>query len=199
MKRLILRWILSYPITLFGAIFFRLFAPLVAIFVYRELRQDTVKRLNKQEVLLNRDYIVDWLSWFATFDNAADEWWYGMYNVDFSLARVRNWTQDDYDSCLFIRYFCRVAWLWRNSGYGFAQTVLGIEAKDTLLNERIRGEREYNRWHSRRDTSKLIAWQVKGKFYFTSARYLDINIGWKPHKGFSRLMYAGRILAFRKD
>lgn len=31
-----------------------------------------------------------------------------------------------------------------------------------------------------------------GKFY------LDINIGWKAHDGFPRVMYAGRVISIRR-
>ena len=198
MKTLIFKWFSLYPLSLLVSVVFRLLAPLVAIPVRHADRTDVVKRHNKKVITLKREYLLPRFSWFATFDNAADEWWYGMYNTKFWLKSVREWSQTDYNNSWLIRYFCRVAWLWRNSGYGFSQSVLGIDASNTMVNDRPWHGFEQTRWYRKDNPSLLIAWQLKGKLWLTSKWYLDINIGWKSHKGFTRLMYAGRIFALRK-
>ena len=198
MKLLIIKWLALYPLSLLVSVVFRLLAPLVAIPVVRELRADTMKRFNEQKLSWPRDYLLPCFKWFATHDNAADEWWYGMYGDGFWLKLVREWTQEDYDGSWFIRYFCRVAWLWRNSGYGFSQSVLGIDASNTMVNDRPWHGFEQIRWYRLSDLKVLVAFQLKGKLWLTTTRYLDINIGWKAHKSFTRLMYAGRIFALRK-
>ena len=199
MELLIIKWVVLYPLSLITSVVFRLLAPLVAIPVRYDFRYDKVKRFNKQQMNLYRESLLPCFSWFATFDNAADEWWYGMYNSNFWLKSVRNWTQTDYNNSWLIRYFCRVAWLWRNAGYGFSQSVLGIDASNTMVNDRPWHGFEQIRWYRLPDLRILVALQLTGKLWLTSNWYLDINIGWKRHKGFNRLMYAGRIFALRKN
>lgn len=52
---------LSFTIGVLG----RLLSPIVCLFVERKPRFDTVKRLGKKKVLLERDNLVWWLSWFG--------------------------------------------------------------------------------------------------------------------------------------
>ena len=199
MNRLILRWLMFYPLSILVSIFFRLLAPIVAIPVVRVSRVDTIKRFDKQKLAWPRDYLLPCFKWFATHDNAADEWWYGMYNTNFWLKPVREWTQSDYDTSWLIRYFCRVAWLWRNTGYGFSHYVLGINASEdnaTILSHQWFGLTQ-KRWYSK-NRGICLAWQVKGFIWLTKTYYIDINIGWKSHRNFKRLMYAGRIFALRR-
>lgn len=68
-------------------------------------------------------------------------------------------------------YLARLYWLIRNPAYGFGQTVLGANPP---------------------------AWQFKNPISIGFGYYLDINIGWKSHAGFTRLMYASRLLTFPK-
>ena len=199
MKLLIFKWLAFYPLSLAVSVLFRLLAPLVAIPTVGYLRIDIMKRFGKQKIAWPRAFLLPYFKWFATHDNAADEWWYGVYNSKHWLKSVRNWTQTDYNNSWLIRYFCRVAWLWRNAGYGFSQSVLGIDASNTMKNDRPWHGFEQIRWYRLPDLRILVALQLTGKLWLTSNCYLDINIGWKGHKGFNRLMYAGRILAFRKD
>jgi hypothetical protein len=115
-----------------------------------------------------REYLPNWLDWFQTDDNAVDEYWHGMY--PFSLY----FTQEQYDNSWLIRYFMRVCWLQRNSAYTFKRKFFGM-AKD--------------------DPS---AWQITKKIRLAFGYGFDINIGYKAHKGFDRLMFAGRIFSIKK-
>lgn len=140
-----------------------------------------------------------WSPW-DTHDNAADEWWWGCYNQSTWFAK--NWTQADYDGSWWIRYFCRVAWHTRNAGYGFNYSVLGFSrdegCKETTT---FHAEADKNTWYEKTiytNPNGKQAFKIKGYFYFTKNWYLDVNIGWKAHSGFTRLMYAGRIFAPRK-
>ena len=196
MTKLVLKWLAFYPLVLLVSVVFRILAPIVAIPVVRYSYVDVMKRFGKQKMAWPRAFLLPYFKWFATHDNAADEWWYGMYNTNFWLKSVREWTQDQYDSRWYMRYFCRVAWLWRNTGYGFSHYVLGINVETALIKDGWHGF-ERTRWYSK-SSGMCLAWQVKGFLWLTKTYYLDINIGWKAHRGFNRLMYAGRIFALRK-
>lgn len=169
-------------------------APVVAFFVTTRERTDTVKRQNREIVTMPRDYLMKWVYYFQTHDNAVDEWWYGVYNADHWFAFARAWTQADYDRSRVIRWYCRVMWLWRNCAYGFHYALFSRpkEFDATVYLKGIEG--------------KAFWYQLqlfKHSFQFEchvpiGTRYLSVNIGWKAHKTTKRLLYANRIIGFRK-
>ena len=161
-------WAVLWPILFAVGLIGRVCSPVVCLFVTRKIRTDVVKRLGKQIVSLPRDSLVWWLTWFDTDDNATDEYWYGMYD------NTPNVTQDHYDTHSIYRWYCRVRWLNRNSMYTFNRKFFGLSKTSPL------------------------AWQLKKDIPLWFGYYNSINIGFKAHKGFNRLMYAGRILGIRK-
>ena len=162
-------WALLWPVLLAVGLVGCILSPVVCLFIVTNPRTDSVKRLNRQIVTLPRDSLVWWLAWFDTDDNATDECWYGMY------GNTANVTQDYYDTHPIYRWFCRVLWINRNSMYTFNRKFFGIA--------------KYS-W---------MAWQYKAKWPLLFGYYNDVNIGFKAHKGFDKLMYAGRILGIRKQ
>lgn len=208
-------------------------APFVACFVRTELRQDYVKR-KKQVRTMTRDYIIKHLYWFQTHDNPVDEWWYGVYNTDHWFAFARAWTQADYDNSRFIRWYCRVMWLWRNCAYGFHYALFsrpkeelckvytaGIEGKGLWYELKIFKRSFQFECHAPSlifvllySTTTIALWFISSceSYYILASllisallcylalrrRYLTINIGWKSHKQMPRLLYANRIIGFRK-
>lgn len=169
-------------------------APLVACFIRKDLRHDVVKRLNKRFATLPRDYLIKPLYWFQTHDNAVDEWWYGMYNTDHWFAFARAWTQEDYDRSSLIRYYCRVMWLWRNCAYGFHYALFSRQ-KEVLGQVYTAGIEGRGFWYQLNFYPKSFQLQCHVPL---GARYLSINIGWKPHKYTKRLLYANRIIGFKR-
>lgn len=171
-------------------------APLVACFVRSELRHDSVKRLGKRYVTIPRDYLITPLYWFQTHDNAVDEWWYGTYNTDHWFAFARNWTQADYDRSRFIRYYCRVMWLWRNCAYGFHYNLFSRPREREVLGQiytaGVEGKGLWVQLDVYPSSFQLQCHVPLGN------RYLSINIGWKAHRHMPRLLYANRIIGFRK-
>lgn len=163
-----LRWTSLFPILFVIGLLARGLSPFACLFIVTEPRLDVVKRLGKKKVLLPRDSLVWWLTWFDTDDNATDEYWYGMYGL------TKYWTQAQYDNSAILRWFMRVLWLQRNSAYTFNRKFFGI-ARDS-------------KW----------AWQYKAQWPLAFGYYNDINIGYKAHRGFDKLMFAGRILGIRK-
>jgi len=188
-----LLWLLYFIPALAIELVCYLLSPIVACFVTSRLRTDYVKRW-RIEAGTFRDYIITPLYWFQTHDNAVDEWWYGVYNTDHWFAFARAWTQTDYDRSALIRYYCRLMWLWRNCAYGFHYALFS-RPKETACRVYSKGVEGVGFWYE----LKLF----KSSFQFEcqmplGARYLTINIGWKAHKKTDRLLYANRIIGFRK-
>ena len=162
-------WALLWPLLFAVGLFGRACSPVVCLFITRKIRTDVVKRRGKQMVSLRRDSLVWWLTWFDTDDNATDEYWYGLYD---STAKK---TQRYYDTHPIYRWYCRVRWLNRNSMYTFNRKFFGLSK------------------------SSPLAWQYKADWPIGFGYYNSVNIGFKAHKGFNKLMFAGRILGIRKQ
>jgi hypothetical protein len=168
MSKKVILWLVYFAPALSVELFCFLTNPLACLFVRREPRTDTVKRLNRQIVTLQRDYLRGWFYLWQTHDNAVDEGWYGLY----SIAFLKNKTQADYDSSALIRYWCRLWWLSRNTAYGWHYKLFSLPVGK--------------------------GWQIKKDIPLFFGYYNSVNIGWKPHKGKSHLLYANRILGIRK-
>lgn len=196
MKNLI-RWFIYFlPALAIEGICY-LFAPVVALFVVTRPRKDVVKRLEKQTVEMPRDYLMKYVYWFQTHDNAVDEWWYGCYNEDHWFKFAREWTQQDYDNSKYIRYYCRVMWLWRNCAYGFHYALFSRPKEDAPIKQYTYGTEEKTFWYELniyKYSFKLEA-QIP---LIVIPRYYSINVGWKAHKQVERLLYANRFIGFRK-
>ena len=174
-------------------------APIVALFVTYEVRADRVKRYGKVTISMDREYLPKWLRYFQTHDNAVDEWWWGVYNTDHWFAFARNWKQYDYDTHAWIRWYCRWMWLWRNCAYGFHYAWFSRpkEAPRTLIRQ----------YASNNIPTGKVFWYLlttyPSSFQFECHiplgwRYISINIGWKAHKEMPNLLYANRLISFRK-
>ena len=120
-----LAWASLWPLMFSIGVIGRILSPIAVIFIVRDSRLDYVKRFQKRTLLLERDKLVWWLTWFDTDDNATDEWWYGVYGK-------QAWTQADYDDSILMRWYCRMMWLQRNSAYTFNRKFFGM-AKDSPL------------------------------------------------------------------
>lgn len=164
-----LRWALLFIPMPFLVVIGRVLSPIACLFIVRKPRTDVVKRLGKAVDTIERDDLQDWLSWFRTDDNAADEYWYGWYDQDNTK------TQEYYDTHAFYRWYCRMMWYQRNNLYTFNRQYFGLE--------------KGSKW----------AWQYKAIKPLWFGWNNDINIGYKSHKNIERLMYAGRILGLRKN
>lgn len=153
--------LLLIPTALIGLVG-RILSPFACLFIDSAPYHTTVKRYGKQYKTLQRDRLKPWLSWFDTFDNAVDEYFYGMYD------NTPNYTQEYYDTHIIYRWYCRVMWLQRNSMYGFLHSYVSIKPDSKL------------------------AWHYKGNVPIGFGYQMHINIGWKEHKESDVLMYAGR-------
>ena len=189
-----LLWLLYFLPNLAIEVMCMVLAPLVACFITKAERTDRVKRLGNGQVTLMREYLIRPLYWFQTHDNAVDEYWWGTFYKTSMIPYVRNASQADYDSSAWLRYLCRVLWLWRNCAYGFSYNLFGRD----LIGEEVvteTGNEKSGKWQ--RFTLRTNSWQLKAHYPIGFGLQLDVNIGWKVHKGFPRAMYADRIISFR--
>ena len=188
-----LKWALLFIPSLFVEIICYILAPLVAFLITKEWREDYVKRFGKT-VNIKREYLLKYVYWFQTHDNAVDEWWYGLYNNSHWFKFARDWTQLDYEDKYWVRYYCRVMWLWRNCGYGFLYNLFSAPV-ESALSTYTYGTKDKSFWYNLdifKSSFQLELQIPLGK------RYFSMNIGNKAHKTFPRKMYANRIIGFRK-
>ena len=191
-------WILYFIPALLVELMCYVLSPLVALFTIRELRTDRVKRApwNNKTFTFDRDYIIKPLRWFQTHDNAVDEWWFGAFNADHHFAFARNATNDFYDNTAWFRWYCRVVWMWRNNAYGFLYNIFGRPV-DALIDIHEHGVEDSGKlWWLLQVYQSSFQFEAQVPLY--GVRHLSINIGWKSHKGFPRMLYANRIIGFRK-
>ena len=97
-------------------------------------------------------------------------------------------TQSQYDKSAFLRYACRVMWLWRNCAYGFSYNVFS-KPLDETISEVVKGVKG-GKWS--RFTQRKSSWQFKADYPVRDWFKITINIGWKEHTGFPKVMYADR-------
>lgn len=191
-----LLWILMFIPNLLIKIFCLIFSPLVACFITSRLRTDRVKQIDNQQHTLLRDYLIKPFYWFQTHDNAVDEYWYGAFNKKSIFSYLRNVTQSQYDSDKLLRYICRVMWLWRNCGYGFSYNLFGIPL-DSIISEKEFGTKYKGFWYLL--TKRQSSFQLEVQIPTWWSWYININIGWKSHDGFPRVMYADRIFGTKAN
>lgn len=189
-----LKWLLLFIPSLLIEIFCYLTVPFVCLFIRNETRTDRVKRLENKQVTMMREYLIKPFEYWSTHDNATDEYWWGMFNVDSSFKWMRELTQSDYTNSWFIRYVCRVFWLYRNVAYGFLYAWFSVPV-EPVLNTYELGIEKQGFWLK----LELFANSFKLEMQIPlGKRYFSMNIGHKAHKGIPRKLYANRIISFRR-
>ena len=183
-----LLWLLYLPLIWGIKIIATILAPIIGLCITYQERTDRVKRLGNKQVTMQRAYLIKPLYWFQTHDNAVDEWWWGCFNESSVLTYFRDATQDKYEASDFFRYACRVMWLWRNCAYGFSYNLFSKPLDETI--SVIEQGDPKGKWS--RYTVRKSSWQFKADYPILGRFKLTVNIGWKEHKGFPKLMYADR-------
>jgi hypothetical protein len=193
--RNLLIWLLLFIPALLVELLAYLLNPIVALFVVKELRTDRVKRLGNKTLSFDREYLIKPLRWFQTHDNAVDEWWWGAFNTESYFKFLREATQEDYDNSWWIRYLCRVHWMYRNNAYGFMYNLFSRPYETTKTVKEHGWEDSGKFWWYLQEYSSSFQFEAQIPIAFTQ-RYITINMGWKAHKGFPRVMYANRVPPF---
>jgi hypothetical protein len=182
-----IRWIIYFPFIALVEILTTVLAPLICLFVVKREYTDRVKRRGNAQFTMQREFLPKYLYWFQYPDNAVDEYFWCSYNVDSFLPYLRNATEEQYESSPFLRYFCRVMWLWRNSGGGFNTYLFGAPVEEGVKSQ----------VGSLVLTKRPSSFQLKGIVQISERWSMNINMGWKQLGEVERLTYAGRFFSLR--
>ena len=165
---LIILTILSFPL-----------APIFALFVTYEEESEAT---GFPSLLPGtpRAFLIPCLRIWQTPDAPVDEFWYGDYTGWPKDGR----TQAEYDSSAWLRYLCRVNWLWRNAAYGFGAKV-GYDATGLIVTSERNEERLWRSganclsyWIFKNDAGD-IGWCVRAQFYYYKRNCLEMYLGYK--------------------
>jgi hypothetical protein len=150
-----MRWLLYLLLYIPVQLFAYLITPLLPLFATS--RMGAIDNANGQA---NEPRLPNWLSWFMTPDN--------------SLYGDNNWKANNY----YTKHWSMVAWLYRNSLYGFKWNVLAIPIQkertvtgNLLINHHTK---TYGSFYIKQANG---AWQYKLVKPIAS-KILILNIGW---------------------
>ena len=191
------KWILLFIPSIVIELVCCLLNPMAAIFTRQEVRTDRAKILGGV-VTMPRDYLLKHLMYFQTHDNAVDEYWYDGYAKESIFKWMREATQKDYVSSWWLRYVCRLMWLYRNNAYGFLFYWFGTPI-EPLIKAYEYGVEEQGLWLRYESYPSSFKLEFQIPIPFTS-RYFSANIGWKAHRSapLPKKLYANRIFGIRK-
>jgi len=167
-----LRWLVSFPLSWAITIVTWLIAPVLALPIF-------ITTIN------NRDWLIAPVRWFQTHDAPVDEWYMDGY------YKKCTWAKWDFTKA-FHRYLARYFWICRNPAYGFNYHILGATP---LHNKIVSGS--FDRWDTGVSNWEYTKWgsafNFRAQWFFTTNFYVRINIGWKAHTGFDKVMLASFI------
>jgi len=195
----IIIWALKVPVLLVLSLLAYILAPFLACFIeYHE--ESAITGHPSLYPGKPRAFLQKWCRIWQTQDAPVDEWWYGNYEMDSWRA---GYTQEDYDSSAFLRWACRVAWLWRNPAYGWGEKfgwdgtgmrILTSYGSDDLW---YSGKSSCSYWTAINDANQK-AFYVQIRLYFYKNRCLDIMAGYKFFSDPTIKYVAMRFNPFRK-
>jgi hypothetical protein len=194
----ILKWFILLPLSILVEVVCYILNPVVCLFTRKEVRTDRAKILGGV-VTMPRDYLLKPLMYFQTHDNAVDEWWYDGYALDSHFKWLREATQKDYVSSWWLRYVCRVMWLYRNNAYGFLFYWFGTPI-EPLEKEVVKGVEDSGKfWMNYKQYKSSFQLEMQLPILFTK-RFYSLNIGWKSHRSapLPIKLYANRFIGIRK-
>lgn len=135
-------------------------------------------------VCINRDGKV-WriFKWAVTHDAPIDAWWTDGYQMNNWVKK--KYTQEDYDSKAWIRWYSRMKWIIRNPAYGWAKKI-GYDQRGMILTKHKDESHLWDKGYP--NTSYYTAINHRGQkgFLFQKQTYLfktqyciEIYLGWK--------------------
>lgn len=199
MLKAILLWAVKVPVLLLLTVVAYIIAPVLALFITYAEESD----ITGQPSLLPgkpRAFLQEWCRIWQSPDAPVDEWWYGNYELD---SWRKNYTQEDYDNSAYLRWKCRVAWLWRNPAYGWGELfgwngdgmqILSSHGSD---DDWYSGKSSIAWWTAVNDLGQK-AFYVQMRLYFYKTRCLDIMAGYKLFSDPAIKYVAMRFNPFRK-
>ncbi len=160
---LIILTILAFPL-----------APIFALFiVYAE--ESEVTGFPSLLPSTPRAFLIPALRVWQTPDAPVDEFWYG----DYAGWPKDGHTQAQYDASAWLRYLCRVNWLWRNAAYGFG-AKWGYTYSQTVDDGPLwRKGANCSYFWKVVNAQGQIGWCYKAAWHYSSTRYLEMYLGYK--------------------
>lgn len=194
---------LIWPISILVQLLVWIFAPLIAWPYIKELRTDKAKRVAEArgenrhtEYTLLRQYLLPWLRWAGSDDNAIDEaFWDGYIFTNVPI--------DYYNDNKILQYLARVYWVMRNPAMSFNRKVLGVKVTSLTYSKKkvIKlfgsnvGLTVWRYSDANRSDDPAIAFLLEADFGFKPFR--NVKWGWKAHRSAPHaLMYADRVISF---
>jgi hypothetical protein len=154
-------------------------APIFALFITHE-EESEVTGFPSMFPGKPRAFLIPALRIWQTPDAPLDEFWFEDYTGWPKDGR----TQAEYDSSAWLRYLCRVNWLWRNAAYGFGAKfgydIAGLKPITTIDNESKwrTGANCFSLWTCT-NAKNQFGWCIRAQFYFYKNRCLEIYLGYK--------------------
>lgn len=150
-----------------------------------------------------REYLSRMWRWISTHDVQVDL--YVHHPVGRSeLWYLRKYSQAQVESSAWLRYVCRVYWIWRNPAYQLGHT-LGYDQKGVTLSKYADGSDtwdtglpSYSFWTATNARGqRAFLWEKQ--WYFYGRRCLEMQFGWKLYRDDpdERCMLAFRFNPFR--
>lgn len=198
---MIIKWIIYYLVSIAMMLVSWAINPILAMCVTQKQWTGYSKRLDNT-LTMDRYYLWKCFSWFQTFDNPCDEYYWGMYGKTnyVAIADYQGFNSlkgflkfKNYFRSMLLRYMMRVVWLYRNPLYGFNLNILGFTPVSATVVTTQWRQFSITTWHSANGSKEF---QVQGNLFITKTWYFNINIGWKAHRQLTRLMLAGRLIQF---
>ena len=178
----IILWAIKVPVLFFLDLFTWVFSPVICLFI-RHAEETEVTGFPSMLPGKPREFLIERLYKFQSFDAPLDEWW---YNSDYGVGSwiKTHYTQSDYDSTWWIRYVCRIMWLCRNPAYGFGHS-LGYDLTNPVYTSVSDNSQMWNSGQSNAsywvvvNQQGQVGWWFKAQWVFYGKRYLEINFGYK--------------------
>lgn len=170
----IARYIIAATIVLAAKLFVYLFAWLLAFFViYRDEDYKPVAT----RMGIKRPFLIPVLYPLQTFDDALDSYWWW----ESKSAWLRKWFDDTYyKKHAWLRYVCRVLWLWRNPAYGIA---LKLGYDQTGIEYEYDNDPVDTRWDSKQPCRLMRKFTnsrgQKGFLFRYRSTWLELVFGYK--------------------
>ena len=123
----------------------------------------------------HRAFLIPLLRIWQSPDAPVDEFWYGDYQGWPKTGK----TQGDYDKSIWLRWLCRVTWLWRNAAYGFG-SQMGYSYPATLDDgPKWRTGVNCSYFWSVVNGNGRVGWCWKFEWFYTKNRYIEGYLGYK--------------------
>lgn len=199
MLKSIFLWSIKVPTLIVLTVVAYFISPILALFI-RQSEESVVTGFPSQFPGKQRDFLIPALFIWQTPDAPVDEWWYGNYELD---SWRKNYTQEDYDNSAYLRWKCRVAWLWRNPAYGWGELFGWNGDGMQILSSHGSDDDWYSgkssiAWWTGNNAKNQKAFYLQIRLYFYKNRCLDIMAGYKFFSDPTIKYVAMRFNPFRK-